>query len=193
MSHLELWRPNGRDTVPLDAEQLTVGADPTNDLTIDDPGVSRLHLVLQRFPAGWSVRDLGSRNGTLVNGERLSSERALQDGDEIHIGGVRLVLRTAPSTARTTATLADPPRLTPREHDVLLELCRPLLGGDAFTEPASVADIARALVVTEAAVKQHIAHLYDKFDLIGDQRRRVRLANTALQAGAVSLTDIKPA
>jgi pSer/pThr/pTyr-binding forkhead associated (FHA) protein len=192
MSHLEVWGTDGRRTIQLDGDQLTVGADETNDVTIDDPGVSRLHLVLQHFPAGWSVRDMGSRNGTLVNGERLSTDRVLVGGDEIHIGSVRIVLRDAVRADRATAALEQAPRLTPRERDVLLELCRPLLDGDAFTEPASVADVARALVVSEAAVKQHIGNLYDKFGLVDDQRRRVRLANAALQRGAVTLADIGP-
>ncbi len=192
-AHLEVWEQDGRRVVPLDTDQLTLGADPTNDIVIDDPNVSHLHLVLQRFAAGWSVRDLGSRNGTSVNGERISSDRVLGDGDEIHIGRARIVLHTAAPSSRSTEALADPPNITPRERDVLLELCRPLLNGDAFTEAASVSEIARALVVTEAAVKQHIGRLYDKFDLVDADRKRVRLANAALQTGAVSLGDIRPA
>ncbi len=189
---LEVWRAGGRNVLPLDTDQVTVGSDASNDLVLDDPAVSRMHCVFARFPAGWSVRDLGSRNGTQVNGERISSERALRDGDEIRIGRLRIVLRAPDQAPHATEALADPPRLTPRERDVLLELCRPLLGGDTFTEPASVAAIAAALVVTEAAVKQHIAHLYDKFDLDGEDRRRVRLANTAMQSGAVSLGELRP-
>jgi pSer/pThr/pTyr-binding forkhead associated (FHA) protein len=38
----------------------------------------------------WWIRDEGSTNGTLVNGERINSERALREGDELQIGGVRL-------------------------------------------------------------------------------------------------------
>jgi pSer/pThr/pTyr-binding forkhead associated (FHA) protein len=190
--HLEIWRDSGRESVALQAEQVTLGSDTSNDVTIDEAAVSSLHCVLQHFPAGWSIRDLGSRNGTFVNGERIASERALRDGDEIRLGHIRIVLHAPSDDARPeTETLADPPRLTPRERDVLLELCRPLLEGNAFTEPASVADVARALVVSEAAVKQHIGNLYDKFDLTDDRRKRVRLANVALQTGAVSLTDLK--
>ncbi|MGH8682826.1 MAG: hypothetical protein ACREVP_15115, partial [Burkholderiales bacterium] len=79
------------------------------------------------------------------------------------------------------------PELTRRERDVLAALCRPLARGAAFTEPASIHDVADALGVSEAAVKQHLAHLYDKFGIFeGDERRRVRLANVALGEGAVS-------
>src|SRR5919197_406907 len=83
-----------------------------------------------------------------------------------------------------------PPELTRRERDVLVALCRPALGGDVFTEPASVREIAAALVVTEAAVKQHLLHLYDKFGIADTgERRRVRLAREAIRRRAVVLPD----
>jgi tetratricopeptide (TPR) repeat protein len=84
--------------------------------------------------------------------------------------------------------------LTRRERDVLVALCRPAASADVFVEPASVREIARALVVTDAAVKQHLAHLYDKF-AIGDDsdRRRMRLAREALRRGAVTLPELAAA
>jgi hypothetical protein len=85
----------------------------------------------------------------------------------------------------------DPPELTRREHDVLVALCRPALEGDLFTEPASVRQIAAALVVTEAAVKQHLGNLYYKFG-IGEtgERRRVTLAKEAFRRGAISADEL---
>ena len=189
---LEVWDDRGRRGVALEAQRFTIGSDSSNDLVLDDPAVSSLHCVLDAFPAGWSVRDLGSRNGTAVNGERISAEQALKPGDEIRIGKTRLILNpTNTKPARHTEALAEPPQLTNREKDVLRELCRPVLEGDAFTEPASVKTIAKQLTVTEAAVKQHVANLYDKFQLFDDDRKRVRLANAALQTGAVSIADLK--
>ena len=77
---------------------------------------------------------------------------------------------------------------------MLLRLCRTVLGGAAFTEPASIREIAGALVVTEAAVKQHLAHLYDKFGIHGvGERRRVQLANEALRRGAVTMAGLRQA
>jgi pSer/pThr/pTyr-binding forkhead associated (FHA) protein len=191
--YLEVWGDKGPEAIPLEGDQFTIGTDASADLALDDTAVSALHAVLQHFAAGWSVRDLGSRNGTFVNGERISSEQMLRNGDEVRIGRVRIVLKDPAHAARRTEGLAEPPRLTPRERDVLLELCRPLLQGDAFTEPASVGDIAQALVVSDAAVKQHVTNLYDKFGLVDQDRKRVRLANVALQTGAVSLGDLRPA
>ena len=169
-----------------------VGAEASNDLVLDDSAVSGVHAVLERLGNTWSVRDVGSRNGTFVNGERLTSERILHVGDELRFGAVRFVVGGAAGARRVTETVLGAPQLTPRERDVLTELCRPLAEGDAFTEPAAVRDIAAKLVVTEAAVKQHLAHLYDKFDLHdADDRRRVKLANAALVRGAVSLGDLR--
>jgi DNA-binding NarL/FixJ family response regulator len=75
---------------------------------------------------------------------------------------------------------------------VLLALCRPLLNRDMFTEPASIRAIADELVITQAAVKQHLANLYDKFGVAaGESHRRARLANDALRRGAVSLSQLR--
>src|SRR2546427_2242351 len=82
-----------------------------------------------------------------------------------------------------------PPDLTRREREVLAALCRPALHGNVFEEPASVREIAAALVVTEAAVKQHLLHLYDKFGIAETgERRRVRLAREAPRRRAVVLS-----
>jgi len=97
-----------------------------------------------------------------------------------------------PARGAETAAIASPPPLTPRERDVLVALCRPLLTGDAFTEPASTRAIAAELVVSEAAVKQHLSRLYDKFDVsTRDERRRVQLANAAVARGAVRVADLR--
>ena len=75
---------------------------------------------------------------------------------------------------------------------MLAALCRPALEADVFTEPASVRQIAVTLVVTEAAVKQHLLHLYDKFGLTKTgERRRIRLAKEAIRRGAVALPDFE--
>jgi DNA-binding NarL/FixJ family response regulator len=99
-----------------------------------------------------------------------------------------------PLTAAGVETEAEQgaPVLTTRERDVLVALCRPLLARDMFTEPATTRAIAEQLVITQAAVKQHLGHLYDKFGVAGgDAHRRTRLANDALRRGAVSLTELR--
>ena len=195
-TYLEVWRPEGMQVVVLDADRLTVGSAQANDVAVAGDGtVSRLHAVLERFAAGWCVRDLGSSNGTFVNGERLATDRVLRPGDEIRMGRTRLVLRgeAAAVAGPATAPPEPVPSLTRRERDVLVALCRPLLSGEVFTEPSTVAEIAAELVVSEAAVKQHLVRLYDKFGLQErNQHRRVYLANAAVRRGAVALADLRP-
>lgn len=170
---------------------MTVGTVESNALVVDADGVSRVHAVFERFGDTWCIRDLGSRNGTFVNGGRIIGERALHSGDEIVLGRLRLIFR-GPARGKETAAIAQSPTLTPRERDVLLALCRPLLTGDTFTEPASIRAIAAELVVSEAAVKQHLSRLYVKFDLgAHGERRRVQLANAAVACGAVKLGDLR--
>ncbi|MGE0795990.1 MAG: FHA domain-containing protein [Acidimicrobiia bacterium] len=178
-------------------DRISIGADGSNDLVIDgDPAVSRVHALLERVGPAWCISDVGSTNGTLVNGERVLLTQVLAHGDEILIGRTRLRLSDRSPARGSTVRLRPPPEdLTPRERDVLVELCRPVLSGRAFTPPASVREIAAALYVSQGAVKQHLDHLYDKFLIEAEAgvARRVVLANEAIQSGAVVLSDLHPA
>jgi pSer/pThr/pTyr-binding forkhead associated (FHA) protein len=188
ISGVRSWR------LELAAQRSTIGKGEENDVSLtDDATASHLHAVLERFAAGWCVTDLGSSNGTWVNGERIWATRRLRHGDEIRIGQTRLVFRDPlGAVGAPTETELPPPHLTPRERDVLVALCRPLVARDMFTEPASTRAIADELVITQAAVKQHLANLYDKFGVdAGEAHRRARLANDALRRGAVSLTELE--
>jgi DNA-binding NarL/FixJ family response regulator len=77
------------------------------------------------------------------------------------------------------------PELTRRELDVLTSLCRPALSDEAFATPATAHEIATDLVVTEAAVKQHLLRLYQKFRIPEGPNRRTRLANEVVALGLV--------
>lgn len=193
MSQVEIWALSGRTYVDLTDERMTIGKGTENAITLtDDPTVSRLHAVIERFDTGWCVRDLGSSNGTFVNGERIWTTHQLRNGDEVRVGRTRLLYRDTDDVGRTkTETDEGPPRLTPRERDVLVELCKPLLARDQFTEPSSIKEIAAALVVTDAAVKQHLVNLYAKFGVAETDHRRTRLANEAIRRGAVRLADLR--
>jgi len=190
ISGVRSWR------LELSGDRSTVGKASENDVPlVEDATASHLHAVLERFPAGWCVSDLGSSNGTWVNGERIWASRRLRHGDEIRVGQTRLVFRDPLSPAGAPTEVEEaPPTLTTRERDVLLALCRPLLARDLFTEPASTRAVAEELVITQAAVKQHLANLYDKFGIaLDDDHRRARLANEALRRGAISLTELRVA
>lgn len=188
-AYLELHRLQGSLRVALDGPHLTVGRDADNDLPLPDDGrVSARHAVFTRYTARWSVRDLTSSNGTFVNGRRVFSEYPLWHGDQVRLGASTLIYRHPEMIGRTrvpTGT-AEPPEISPRERDVLLLLCAPLLRRNPFIEPASTQEIADTLVISTAAVKGHLAHLYGKFGLRGERDKRVRLANAAIRTGAIS-------
>ena len=75
--------------VPLDGELHTIGRHPNNDIVIDSQKTSRFHARVERHGAGFSIRDLNSDNGTWIGQERVT-QRALNDGDTIRMGGARL-------------------------------------------------------------------------------------------------------
>ena len=82
--------PNAGARFLLDTNVTAVGRHPDADIFLDDVTVSRRHAQFLRSGSRFSVRDLGSLNGTFVNGERIGDELALSDSDEVQIGKFRL-------------------------------------------------------------------------------------------------------
>ena len=76
-AYLEIKEPKGTRQVPLDSGPLTIGRNFTNLLVIDEPLASRFHCVIEQDSDGFHVRDLESRNGTLVNGKGLRGQGVL--------------------------------------------------------------------------------------------------------------------
>ena len=199
-SHLEIWKPSGRELIPLSGQRVTLGQASTNLVSLKhDATISRLHAVLENLGFAWSIRDVGSRNGTYLNGEKISAERVLRSGDDLRVGKSRLIfweVKEGDELTGSEATIsADPaqlpPSLTRRELEVLVVLCRPLVSDDPFPAAASVRRMAQELFVTEAAIKQHLQNLYDKFAIPTEGERRVRLANEAIRRGAVTLAMLR--
>ncbi|MCW2600124.1 MAG: domain containing protein [Frankiales bacterium] len=165
----------------------TVGRGKGVDISLEDPSVSRLHAEIVRRGPHVYVSDLGlSINGTRVNG-RPVGKRVLLEGDVLsfgtartRVGGLSTETDDAIELRRISA-----PDLTRRELEVLTALCRPALQQDAFVAPATAHDMADELVVTEAAVKQHLLRLYQKFRIAEGINRRARLANEVISAGVV--------
>jgi len=82
-------QPDGRArTIVLTREPLTIGRHPTNDVVIDIATVSAEHAIIENTDGQYRLTDRGSRNGTFVNGQRISIAM-LKDGDIIRIGDAR--------------------------------------------------------------------------------------------------------
>jgi hypothetical protein len=90
------WLEVDGDHYPLLAAITVLGRDNTADVILDDPGISRQHTEIRVTSDGphlvTNIRDLGSTNGTFVNGERVTSQR-LADGDRVNVGRTKLIFR----------------------------------------------------------------------------------------------------
>jgi FHA domain len=166
----------------------TIGRGCSVDVQLDHPSVSKLHAeIICRGPYAY-VSDLGlSRHGTRVNG-KVVAQRLLENGDVLSFGSQRC--RIGGLSSEDALPETDPrrcvtPELTRREIDVVAALCKPALCDEAFVAPATARDIAADLVVTEAAVKQHLLRLYQKLHIAEGPNRRVRLANEVVALGLV--------
>jgi hypothetical protein len=82
---LRVTTPQGHTrSLALEGRRLSLGRSESNDLAFpEDDGLSRRHLIFEHDESQWSVIDLGSKNGTYVNGIRITGKQTLQPGDQI--------------------------------------------------------------------------------------------------------------
>lgn len=78
--------PTPGKVIPLTKNDLSIGRDISNDIVINDAEISRKHAHLYLGPAGYTLEDLGSTNGTFVNGKRLVGPHVLKPGELIMLG-----------------------------------------------------------------------------------------------------------
>ncbi len=81
--------------LPLHGEELYIGRAPTNEIVLDDQMIASRHARLLRYPEGWLLMDLKSKNGTAVNGQPLTHPVFLVPGDVIRLGRLVVTLRHA--------------------------------------------------------------------------------------------------
>ncbi len=99
--------------VELSRLRTTIGRSARNDLCVEDPFASRLHADVRRRGDGFWISDLGSANGTLINGTRMAAPVMLHDRDLIRIGETEIEyteqLDTAPARRKTNLLFTDEP------------------------------------------------------------------------------------
>ena len=182
----------------LQGERLSVGRGEGNDVPLPwDSEVSRLHAELECIAGEWTIVDDGlSRNGTYVNGIRISGRARLRDGDTVRIGRTALGFRSpdAEETEERTVIAGQPVALAdlpPTQRAVLVALARPYKHGD-FATPATNQDIASELHLSVDAVKAHLRSLFQRFGIehLPQNQKRSRLVAEAFQRGMLTQRDL---
>jgi pSer/pThr/pTyr-binding forkhead associated (FHA) protein len=178
-------------------DRLTIGRREGNHIVLGwDREVSRVHAALERVGRDWVIADDGlSHNGTWVNGNRVTGQRRLRDGDVIAIGATTLAFVAPLVEESQPTTTARHPHigsvLTPAQRRALVALCRPLVKGP-YAAPATNQEIADELVVGVDAVKSTLRALFLIFgvDELPQNRKRAALAEVALRGGVVVRRDL---
>ena len=137
-----------------------------------------------------------SRNGTYVNGARISGRARLRDGDTIRIGRTALGYRRpdAEETVERTVVAGEPVALADlpaTQRQVLVALARPYKQAE-FATPATNQEIAAELHLSVDAVKAHLRSLFQKFGIesLPQNQKRSRLVAEAFQRGMLTQRDL---
>ena len=98
-AYLEVIEKTGSRRITFDDGVISIGRHPESVLYLNDAGLSRRHCVIEKAKDGWKLQDLGSRNGTRINGQK-STEQLLAHGDLIKVGKTLLRFVAPPSRGK---------------------------------------------------------------------------------------------
>ncbi|HEX8688688.1 MAG TPA: FHA domain-containing protein [Solirubrobacterales bacterium] len=175
-----------------------VGRGESADLRLDwDEEVSALHAQIEVVRDECTLLDDGlSRNGSFVGEERVDGRRRLRDGDTLRFGRTTVLFRrpgeSAPEATVAASEVPAAATVSPGQRRVLVALCRPFKDGSAFATPPTNQAIAAELHLSVDAVKTHMRALFEKLGVedLPQNRKRVALAECALQSGVVSRREL---
>lgn len=152
--------PTPGKVISLSDDEVTIGRDIVNDIVISDPEISRKHARFVKVGSGYQLEDLGSTNGTYVNGQRLLGPHQLESGELVMFGeNVGMVYEHTPFDPDATVVSSVDSAATPTPP-------RPM---PAYAPVSTMAESAQAPFVTE--------------DYIGDKEDKSRQYNPWVVAG----------
>lgn len=181
---IEVSSDAGTARLPARGETMTIGRAPDNDVVLNgEQTVSRHHAELRRHHEGWAIRDLGSSNGTHVNGTKLATdeERVVSTADVVGVGSV--TLRLLPAGEVDGMTVEDSggaamhrllTALSAREQEVLA----------AVAAGMTDEQVSKHLFISIKTVHSHLDRIRDKTGV----RRRAELTRLAVRLGLSSST-----
>lgn len=183
MELIEAGKSVGIKVTAVGGSRVAIGRSPENGVVIDNDTVSRRHALMERVGQSWRIRDLGSRNGTYVNGVRVTGSAVVRPGDRITLGEAALRIAEGPSESHQNLATILPARrkldeygLTPREREVLRQVA------EGHTDE----QIAGNMVLSIKTVRSHLDRIRDKTGA----RRRPELTRFALLHQLVDPEDL---
>ena len=90
-AYLKLIDDEAKDKIYPIRESLSVGRDRYSDIRLDYNFISKNHFIIEEDRGEYYLRDLGSKNGTYVNGTKIDDEVILEDGDVIEVNDIKFV------------------------------------------------------------------------------------------------------
>jgi hypothetical protein len=129
--------PNTGKIFPLDMPEIIIGREASNGVAINDAEVSRKHAKLTLHGSAYVIQDLGSTNGTFVNGQRITSTRVLNPGDSVSFGE-NIVLVYEGVVDRNVTVIASAPlpkTAAPVQRPAPAPVFTPSVPSPAYTPP----------------------------------------------------------
>jgi pSer/pThr/pTyr-binding forkhead associated (FHA) protein len=166
----------GRQT-PLEGS-IEIGREGSTGLAIDDEQASRRHARVTAQGDHATVEDLGSTNGTYLNGQPIEGERTLRPGDRLRVGLTIFELRTAADVQRQPSAVIPVPQVTQLSGDVL----EPVSERELMPEPVAVAEPDAAPAQGSAPPKFAVDETTPGFvppEVAGDEEARADYAAVA--------------
>lgn len=168
--------PASGQEFPLSGDEITIGRAADATVSVPDTSVSRKHALVRKTDEGWAISDLGSGNGTLVNGEQLGDEQALNAGDTIVLGDTEFTFADGseasqvdePSSLSTGARR--PPVRTARTTGAAPGRNRPVRGGRSLEDPASAKKKKRTLFIVAGSTLAVVMALFVGYKAITKRR-----------------------
>ncbi len=153
----------------LERERTVLGRSSACELCFaEDIGLSRQHLSFEFSSEGWKIADLGSKNGTLVNGQRITEPHTLSSGDRVSAGHLMIEFGGAPAPAADTVVFVEPGDTTASGGSTVITSLSGILGakpGEARSDRIDANPRVRALIEAGRELAGHMG-LDELFHLI---------------------------
>lgn len=184
--------PASGQEFPLSGDEVTIGRAADATVSVPDTSVSRKHALLRKTEDGWAISDLGSGNGTQVNGETLADEQALAAGDVIVLGDSEFQFEDgAGGGARAPGPSSSVPARRPPVRTARAGgRPRPVRGGRGEEDPAVAAKKKRRLLILSGVALVVMSALFVGYKAIAKRREDDARKNYAAKMEQIKALEV---